>query len=1078
MRTTLPPLPFPSSQSKSHRASFVLLSLLLVSGGGAFAQNVGVSGAAAASNGSYVTLGAAFAAINGADQTGNTILVEVVGDTDEPGIAALDAGNWTTLTVRPNGVRRIGGTLSSPVIDLNGVSRVIIDGRRAGGDTLTIVNFSADNSVGTSTIRFRSDARGNTVTNCLLLGSSTTTNTVEGGTVLFTAGATTGTDDNTVSNCEIAPAGIILPTKAVHSVGTTTALAAHNSGNVLVNNTIRDFWSDAGASRGVLLGPGNAEWRIEGNRFHHTAERVASASPTHRMVEVAAGSDAGAGGHRIVGNTFGTDGAAGNTVISGGASTFRAIFLDVPNTAPESRIARNAIKGISCASTATGTGAAAPMSLIFINSGRVAVDSNTIGDMTTPGSIVFTPSATGRHFHAVYNHGGSELNTTGNEVGGITFAQSGSLYVLASSSQGGTIWNCERNTIGGVAAASIGMTGTGTNAIVHGVFGNVATITATDNLVRHLSSAGTGSGGVVSGFNVNASSLTARNNTVRDLVGARDVRAFNGTNASTIDAVGNTITLLTTSSSTSGVSVTAFATTAGNLTVTGNTVVTFRSAREAIGVLATNGATVSLTGNSFEDLLSSSTTSGVAVNGISASGSTIIAERNLFRGLTCGRNVNGVLATNTSSLTLTDNTFSDFSSSSTTSGAIVRGINAASSNVTATGNRFFRLSGAGPGADATAGVVGIAIDGGQPIVNLVANDIHTLEQTNASAATQVTGIRLSHGGSSIVERNFVHSLFMRTTSVAAGALVRGIAVVNGEAKLRNNMVRLGIGPGGNPLSGGHAIRGVDVTGGTCSVQHNSVYIGGSGVTSANHTHALFSTVVLSRDYRNNILWNARSSAGGNGRHYAIATEGDPQGNLVSDHNCLRVTGSANGITVLGNFATADVPDLDAWRSITGLDPNSFVEDPRFIDAEGDTALVDLHIHPTDPTPIEGRGVLIPEVVDDFDGDIRAGLTPVDVGADAGDFVLLVGIDGHDARSTWFRWLGQEANGTHVVRTDGATLLGWEALDATGRTVGVSGGPATGDMHRIPLGPALSGTYLLRLHTDRGIAVLRVLHVRD
>ena len=63
-------------------------------------------------------------------------------------------------------------------------------------------------------------------------------------------------------------------------------------------------------------------------------------------------------------------------------------------------------------------------------------------------------------------------------------------------------------------------------------------------------------------------------------------------------------------------------------------------------------------------------------------------------------------------------------------------------------------------------------------------------------------------------------------------------------------------------------------------------------------------------------------------------------------------------------------------------------DPQFIAPNGTAATVDLHIHPTNPTPIELAGLAIGAVTDDFDGQTRASLTPTDIGADAGNFVGL------------------------------------------------------------------------------------------
>jgi hypothetical protein len=61
------------------------------------AQNVIVTGALVG-NGSYADLGAAFAAINGGAQTGATIFVNIVANTNEGSVSAvLDAGTLELL---------------------------------------------------------------------------------------------------------------------------------------------------------------------------------------------------------------------------------------------------------------------------------------------------------------------------------------------------------------------------------------------------------------------------------------------------------------------------------------------------------------------------------------------------------------------------------------------------------------------------------------------------------------------------------------------------------------------------------------------------------------------------------------------------------------------------------------------------------------------------------------------------------------------------------------------------------------------------------------------------------------------
>src|SRR4030095_9330935 len=58
--------------------------------------------------------------------------------------------------------------------------------------------------------------------------------------------------------------------------------------------------------------------------------------------------------------------------------------------------------------------------------------------------------------------------------------------------------------------------------------------------------------------------------------------------------------------------------------------------------------------------------------------------------------------------------------------------------------------------------------------------------------------------------------------------------------------------------------------------------------------------------------------------------------------------------------------------------------PNLINPNGNISTVDLHIG--SPTPDEGQGTAVSFVTDDFDGQIRNNFSPVDIGADAGNFV--------------------------------------------------------------------------------------------
>src|SRR5207244_10442061 len=131
---------------------------------------------------------------------------------------------------------------SSPLINFNGADSVTMDGLNAGGNSLTISNTTVSAAAHTGTIQFVADATNNTITRCTIQGSSTTPLATVGGTIIFSTGTTTGNDGNTVSLCNIGPAGTNLPSKAIFALGSTSSAGIRNSENVINNNNIFDFF--------------------------------------------------------------------------------------------------------------------------------------------------------------------------------------------------------------------------------------------------------------------------------------------------------------------------------------------------------------------------------------------------------------------------------------------------------------------------------------------------------------------------------------------------------------------------------------------------------------------------------------------------------------------------------------------------------------------------------------------------------------------------------------------------------------------------------------------------------------------
>lgn len=292
---------------------------------------------------------------------------------------------------------------------------------------------------------------------------------------------------------------------------------------------------------------------------------------------------------------------------------------------------------------------------------------------------------------------------------------------------------------------------------------------------------------------------------------------------------------------------------------------------------------------------------------------------------------------------------------------------------------------------AAAGLIGILISTNSGTAHSVSrNSIHSLANTNTSASVAVTGISYSGpvSGTNVIARNLIHSFSLASSQLTAG--MTGIQALAGVTAYQNNMIRLGIQSDGTPLTAGYNIQGIfdaaaTTAGHSNKYYHNTVYIGGTGITGTTSATFAFRSTTLSNttDIRNNIFINARSGGSG-AKHYVVSVAGtspNPAG-FSSSHNILYASGETGAAT--GLYNGADQLTIADWQSASGLDALSVSADPALISPAGDLSTMDLHVQAS--TPIEGSGLLIATVTDDFDGQVRSGLTPTDIGADAGSFI--------------------------------------------------------------------------------------------
>lgn len=498
----------------------------------------------------------------------------------------------------------------------------------------------------------------------------------------------------------------------------------------------------------------------------------------------------------------------------------------------------------------------------------------------------------------------------------------------------------------------------------------------TGNTIGYASSAGTG------------------NYTFAGVASSSFVPVFLSVGTTTATSVqGNTITAIAMSGAlsgtTTGAPLRAIYVSGGLVnvgTVTGNTfgslsatgAITFTSSSTSasdVVFYANNGSNASVVNNSSIGgiTLSNSSTGAVGFYGMYAntSNSSTASYVNNTIGGTVANSINNTATATASFVYGIRNNSSSFAPALTATGNIIRNMTLAAGNT---------------GTGSTASVIGIIHNHATPTPNNISqNQIYALTNTHPTAATAVTGIFYGGTtGANVVARNTVHSLSVATTSTSA--VVTGIQTNGGTTVYQNNMVRLGFDAAGIAQVVGHAIYGINDAIGTNNYYFNSVYVGGTGVGGASNTFAFNSTVTTNtRLFENNVFFNARSNGTGTGKHYAVRVGGttvNPTG-LTINYNVYYVTGVGG---VFGLFNGADVASLSAWRTAVGQDASSIYGDPKFTLADGSAATGDLHIDPLATTPVEGNGLLIASVTDDFDGQLRSGLTPTDMGADAGNFL--------------------------------------------------------------------------------------------
>ena len=650
---------------------------------------------------------------------------------------------------------------------------------------------------------------------------------------------------------------------------------------------------------------------------------------------------------------------------------------------------------------------------------------------TTPANAIYSLGSTGTT--AQNNSGNTVTNcnvfnfySTTTEAAGIRIQNGGtdwtisgnSFYQTASRAAGpgnvrgiyvnntlGNHFVITGNFIGGTApnAGGTAWTTTGTTALnqFQGIFLSVGTATPSSvqgntiqNFIWTSSSTLNTLPGIWSGIYVQAGNVnlgTVTGNTIGSGTGTGSISVTNSSNGGITCGIG----------SVSSGAVAIVNNTIGAITTSGTSATI---AASLFGIQVTAGV------NTISNNLVGSTTTANSLNAATSSTATTPQQ------------VIGIFSFSSTSAKITSNTVANLNNnynSFTVPGQILGIVTSAGVN-TITGNTVRNLSTTSQtsGTATSASVLGISQSSSLAGQTVSQNVVHSLANTAASGSVQVIGIYYTSStgpGANLIARNLVHSLSI--ASSATGSAMFGMSFNSGTFTAQNNMVRVGFAAIGFSTAGASVIIGIYDASTTPSrnFYHNSVYVGGTQTAGGNNTFAFYSPGASNpRNFRNNIFVNARSNSGGAGKHYAVLYGGgiaNPAG-LTANNNLFFVSGSGG---VLGSYS-GDRTTLAAWQAATGQDASSAVTDPLFINPTGTAATVDLHLQASNPA--EGGGVLIATVTDDFDGQTRSSLTPVDIGADAGNFTSSSGDIYAPAIS-----YPQLANGS----TPNRTLTGWASI---------------------------------------------------
>ena len=474
--------------------------------------------------GGYNTLKAAFDKINDGTHQG-VIQVKINESVTESASAVLNASgtgaaSFTSVVVYPTATAvTVSGSLTAPLIQLNGADNITIDGRvnQTGAASMTLVNNNSTD--GARTVEWINSAQSNTLQYCYIKGAGTSL--TQGTLNLSTSTAGTGNDGNIIAfNFISGVSSTVRATNAIYSSGTATR---ENNGNIIRNNSIFDFLRNNTASNGIHIATNSTAFTVNANSFYETTNFTSTAVAEYAVIRInnTSGNDFVVTNNLIGGNAVN---AAGTWTKTGSNNLFQAITLNVGTT--NNSVQGNTIKGFNYTNTA-GNAAWYGIRLVGGSANIGTATGNIIGASTGNGSIVYTAFSSAAVLYGISIETNQLVNVSNNNIGSInTVATSNdnatNFYGVYKAAVAGNV-SITNNVIGSTSTTnSINATSLSTNnsQLVYGVYSQgTALNTITGNTISNLtnSSSETGQASKLYGVYVTAGSTVITGNLINYL---------------------------------------------------------------------------------------------------------------------------------------------------------------------------------------------------------------------------------------------------------------------------------------------------------------------------------------------------------------------------------------------------------------------------------------------------------------------------------------------------------------------------------------------------------------------------------